>query len=84
MSVACRERVQRLRRDRIKQRVDGICVGSLYTGVSLKTKPSRIFLIDVEIEADRLYLFVVIAGVRNALAVRTTVSVRWTAPRANR
>ena len=77
MGVARCERVERLRRDRIKQRVDWICVGGLYAGVRLKTKPSRVFLVDVVVDADRLHLFVVIAGVRDALPVRATVSIRW-------
>jgi hypothetical protein len=41
------------------------------------SNPSRIFLVEVVVEADRLYLFVVIAEVRNALSIRATVSIRW-------
>ena len=79
MGVARRERVERLRRDGIEQRIDGICVGGLHARVRLKTKPSRVFLVDVVVDADRLYLFVVIAGMRNALPVRATISIRWIA-----
>ena len=42
--VSCREGVERLRGNRIEQRVDGVGVGSLHARVGLKTKPGRIFL----------------------------------------
>src|SRR5580698_8434817 len=73
MRVSCRKRIERLRRHGIKQRVNWVRVGGLYTGISLKTKPSRIFLVDVVVDPDGLHLFVVVAGVRDALPVGATI-----------
>src|SRR5271166_238993 len=77
MGVACGNGIERLRRHSIEQRVDGIGVGSLEAVVGLETKPGRIFFIDVVVEADGLHLFVVVAGVRNALPVGATLR-DWT------
>ena len=71
--VSCRERIERLRRNRIEHRVDGIRVRGLQPGVRLKTKPGRIFLVDVVVDADGLHLLVVVAGVRDALPVGATI-----------
>ena len=71
--VSCGERIKRLRRKRIEHRVDGIRVRGLQLGVRLKTKPRRIFLVDVVVETDGLDLLVVIAGVRNTLPVGATI-----------
>src|SRR5271169_7232936 len=71
--VSCGERIKRLRRKRIEHRVDGIRVRGLQPGVRLKTKPCRIFLVDVVVETDGLDLLVVIAGVRDALPVGATI-----------
>ena len=74
--VSCRERIERLRGKRIEHRVDGVRVRGLQTGVRLKTKPGRVFLVDVVVDAGRLHLLVVVAGVRNALPVGATVHRR--------
>ncbi len=71
--ISCGERIERLRRDCVKQSVDGIGVGSLHPGVGLETEPSRIFPVDVVVEAGSLNLLVVVAGVRNALPVSATI-----------
>jgi len=71
--VSCCERIKRLRRKRIEHWVDGIGVRGLQPGVRLKTKPCRIFWVDVVIETDGLYLLVVVAGVRDALPVGATI-----------
>src|SRR6202142_3603460 len=71
--VSCGERIKRLRRKRIEHRVDGIRVRGLQPGVRLKTKPCRIFLVDVVVEPDGLHLLVVVARVRDALLVRATL-----------
>ncbi len=42
VGVSRRERIERLRRDRVEQRVDGIGIGSLYARVSLKAEPCRV------------------------------------------
>src|ERR1039458_8449431 len=72
MRVSGGKRIERLRGDCIEQGVDGVCVGSLYSGIGLETHPSRILLVDVVVEADGLHLFMIVAGVRNALPVSTT------------
>ena len=77
--VSRRKRVERLRRKSVEQGVDGIGVSGLQSVVGLKTKPRGIFLIDVVVDAGGLYLFMVVAGVRNALPVRATISIGWTA-----
>ena len=69
------KRVQRLGRKSVEQRVDRIGVGGLEPGIRLKAKPRGVFLIDVVIDASRLYLFVVIARMRDALAIRATVPI---------
>ncbi len=79
--VSRREGIERLRRDRIEQRVDRIRVGGLHAGVGLKAKPGRVFLVDVVVDADGLHLLVIVAGMRNALAVGATVSIRRIARR---
>src|SRR5208282_5636679 len=81
VGVARREGVERLRRKRIKYRVDRVRPRGLHTGVSLQSKPSRIFLVDVVVDTDRLHLLVVVAGVRDALLVGATIpgSAKWTA-----
>src|SRR5712692_9526368 len=61
--VARRDRVERLRGDRIEQGVDGISIGGLESIVRLKAEPGGIFLIDVVVDSNGLYLFVVVAGV---------------------
>ncbi len=73
--VSCRKGVQRLRGKGVKQRVDGIGVGCLKPGVRLKAKPGRVFLADVVINSSRLDLFVIIARMRDALAIRATVPI---------
>ena len=69
------KRVQRLWGNRVEQRVDGICIGSLQSGVGLKAEPCGVLLIDVVIDANRLYLFVIVARMRNALAIGAAVSI---------
>src|SRR3984957_5698306 len=73
--VSSCKRVQRLGRKSVEQRVDRIGVGGLEPGIRLKAKPRGVFLIDVVIDASRLYLFVVIARMRDALAIRATVPI---------
>ena len=75
MRVARRKRIQRLRRNRIEQRIDRIGVGGLQAGVGLKAKPRGIVLVDVVIDARGLHLLVIVAGMRNALAIGAAVSV---------
>jgi len=58
VGVSCRERIERLRRNRIGHRVDRIRPHGPHASVRLKTKPSRIFLVDVVIDAGALDLFV--------------------------
>ena len=80
--VSRRKRVERLRGNRVEERVDGIGVGGLQAGVGLKAKPGRVLLIDVVVDAHRLHLLVVVAGMRNALPVGAAISVRQACPRA--
>src|SRR5271170_6197305 len=79
MGISRCERVERLRGKGVEQRIDGIGIGGLESVVRLKAQPGGISLVDVVVEAECLYLFVVIAGVRNTSPVRATVSIRWAA-----
>ena len=76
MRVTRRERIERLWRHSVKQRVDGVCKRCLQARVGLKTKPSSVVHADVVVDASRLHLLMVIAGVRNTLPIRASVSVR--------
>src|ERR1700690_1171887 len=51
VGISRRKRVQGLRGERVEQRIDWICIGSLESGVRLKAKPGGIFLIAVVIDA---------------------------------
>src|SRR5271166_2202516 len=73
--VSRSERVKRLGRDGIEQRTDRVGVGRLQPRIGLKAKPCSVFLVDVVVDACGLYLFMVIAGMGNALPVRTAISV---------
>src|SRR6202142_3743027 len=79
--VSCGERIKRLRRKRIEHRIDGIRVRGFQPGVRLKTKPCRIFLVDVVVETDGLDLLVVVARMRDALPVGATIpgGAKWAA-----
>ena len=52
----------------LNKRIDWVRVGGLQSGVRLKTKPRGVVGADVVVDAGRLHLFVVVAGVRNASA----------------
>ncbi len=80
VGISRRKRIERLRGKSVEQWVDGIGVGGLQAGIRLKAKPGGVVLIDVVIDARGLHLFVVVAGVRHALPVRATVSVRAVCP----
>src|SRR5579862_85919 len=69
------ERVERLRRDRIEERIDRVGISGLYSIVELKTEPRCISLVDVVVDAGRLDLLMVITQMRDALPVRATVSI---------
>ena len=81
MRVAGSERVQRLRGKSIEEWIDRIGVGGLQTGVGLKAEPGGVVLVDVVVDARRLHLLVIIAGVRNALAIGAAIAV-WGLPEA--
>src|SRR5579863_500051 len=70
--VSSRERIERLRGDRVKHRINRIRPCGLEPRVCLKTKPCRIFLVDVIVGANGLHLFMVVAGMRDALPVGTS------------
>ena len=55
--------------------IDRIGVGSLDTGVGLKAEPGGVFFIDVVIDASRLHLLMIIAGMRDTLAIGASVSI---------
>jgi len=55
--------------------LNGIGVGIGQSGVGLKSEPGHVPLADVVIHARGLHLFVVVARMRNALAVGATISV---------
>ena len=76
MCVPRRKGVKRLGGNRIEERVDWVCVRRLQARVGLKSKPGDIVLIDIVIDSKGLYLFMVVAGVRNALPVGTAISIR--------
>ena len=61
--------------DRVEQRIDRIGVGSLHAGIGLKAIPSGVSLIDVVVDSNRLHLFMIIARMRDALAIRATISI---------
>ena len=69
------KRIQGLRRKSVEQRIDGIGVGGLESVVRLKAEPGGVFLIDVVIDPNRLDLFVIVARMRDALAIGATVSI---------
>src|SRR5580700_3099628 len=75
MRVSRRKRVQGLGGKSVEQWVDGIGVGSLEPGVRLKAKPSGVFSVNVVIDASCLDLLMIIARMRDALAIRATVSI---------
>src|ERR1700680_142934 len=77
--VSRRKGIERLRGKSVEQGDDGIGISGLESVVGLKAEPGSVFLIDVVIDPSGLYLFMVIAGVRNAVPVRATVTIRWTA-----
>ena len=74
MRVSSRKRVEGLRGNRVEQRVDGVCVGGLQTGVGLKAKPCGVVRIDVVVDAGRLHLLMIVAGVRDTLPIGAAVS----------
>ena len=76
MGVPSRQGVKRLRGNRIEERVNGVRVRRLQARVSLKSKPGGIVLIDVVIDSNGLYLFMVVAGVGNASSVGAAISIR--------
>jgi hypothetical protein len=73
--VSGREGVEGLRGDRVEHRVDGVGPCGLQASVGLKANPDEVFFVDVVVDAGGLDLFVVIAGVRDALAIGAAVSV---------
>ena len=75
VGISRRKRVQGLRRKSVEQRIDGICIGGLESVVRLKAKPGGVFLIDVVIDSNRLDLFMIVARMRNALAIGAAVSI---------
>src|SRR5208283_871599 len=75
MGITGSERVERLRREGVEQWVDGIRVSCLHTGIGLEAEPRAVVLIDVVIDARRLYLLVIIAGMRHTLAVGAAISI---------
>ncbi len=79
--IAGGEGIEGLRRDGVKDRIDGIGVGSLEPGVGLKAEPRHVVGVDVVVDAGRLHLLAIVARMRNALAVRASVSIRWIAAR---
>ena len=79
--IACGKGIQRLRRNRVEQGIDRIGVGGLQAGVGLKTKPGRIVGTDVVVDARRLHLLMVVAGMRDALTVGAAIPVGWIASR---
>ena len=74
--VACCEGIKRLRRDGVEQRIDGVGVGSLQSGVGLKAEPRRVIGADVVVDTGGLHLFVIVAGMRNSFTIGATVAVR--------
>ena len=96
MRVARCEGVERLRRDGVEQRIDRIGIGGLKASVELKPEPGHVLRIDVVVDARRLHLLAIVTRMRNALAVRATVSggriaarsapiaVEWTAENRQR
>src|SRR5271165_179665 len=81
--VSGRERVERLRRNCIEQGVDGVGPRGLQAGVGLKAEPGNVLLVEVVVDASGLDLLVVVAGVRDTLAIRATVSVIGNCGRAS-
>src|SRR5271170_829040 len=75
MRISRRKREQRLRRKSVEQRVDSVGVGRLEPSVRLKAKPSGVFFVNVVIDSSRLHLLVIIARMRDALAIGATVSI---------
>ena len=75
MRETCGKRIEGLRRDGIEERIDGVGIGRLNSGVGLKTKPSGIAFIEIVINASGLNLFVVVAGVGNALSIGAAIAV---------
>ncbi len=74
MRVAGGKGIKRLPGHRIKDWIDRIGIRGLHAAIGLETKPYRIVLTDVVVNASRLHLFVVGAGTRNPSPVRATVA----------
>src|ERR1039458_2151426 len=70
------ERIQRLRRNRVEQRIDRIGIGGLKSGVGLKSEPRDVPIVDVVIDPSRLHLLAIVARMRNALTVCATIAIR--------
>ena len=70
------ERVKGLRRDCVEDRIDRVGVSSLEAGVGLKAEPGHIVRVDVVVDAGSLHLLAIVARMRDALAVRASVSIR--------
>src|SRR5579864_7888202 len=77
MRIAGCEGVKGLRRNGVEQRIDWIGVSRLKPRVGLKTKPCHVLGVDIVVDSSRLHLLAIIARMRNALAVRATVSIGW-------
>ena len=75
MRISRRKGIKRLRGNSVEQRIDRIGVGRLESVIGLKTKPGCIFLIECLVDSGGLYLFMVRAGMGNALPVCTAVSI---------
>ena len=75
VSIACGERIERLRRKCVEERIDGIGEGGLKSVVGLKAIPGGVLLVDVVIDANGLDLLVIVARMRDALAICAAVSV---------
>jgi hypothetical protein len=96
MRIACGERIEWLRRNGVKQRIDRVRIGGLQTGIGLETVPGRVSIVDVLVNPSRLYLFVIVAGMGDALAIGAaitigrrprcwaTVAIEWTAKNRKR
>src|SRR6516225_2505849 len=76
MRIGRGEGRQRLRRDRVEERIDRVRIRGLQSGIGLEAVPSRISLVDVVVDASRLHLFVIVAGMGDALAVGAAIAVR--------
>ena len=75
MGIAGRERVERLRGNRVENGINGVGVRSLHPRVDLQSKPRCVAFVDIVIDACGLHLLVIVARVSDTLTIGAAVAI---------